>query len=109
MCSTGALHENFDFLYKLATATKADFKDLVLKASESEVTVLIECLGNVLRFIGNLPRREQEQVENIVYSVITDNNREILLQHLEFIRSLIARIVMVVYRTEIWCVLFNHG
>ena len=88
MCSTGALHENFDFLYKLATATKADFKALVLKASESEVTVLIECLGNVLRFIGNLPRREQEQVDQILYSFIQANNRDILLRHWEFIRAL---------------------
>ena len=108
MCSP-ALHNHMDFLYTLATGSKADFKDLVLKASESEVTVLIECLGNVLRFLGSLPQRDQEKVDEIVYSFIQGNNRGSLLQHWEFIRNLIARIVLLVYKTEIWCVLLNHG
>ena len=109
MCSTSAVLKHVDFLYNIATSSKADWKEYITKASDEQVTLLVECLGNVSRFLDHIPKKEEELINTIVHSYVQSNNRDILLEHWESIRSITARILRVVYRAELWCVMLNHG
>ena len=109
MCSTTAILNHLDFLYNIATSSKADWREHIKKASDEQVTLLIECLGNVSRFLDHIPQKEEDLINNIVHAYVHSNNRDILLEHWEFVRSITARILRVVYRAELWCVMLNHG
>ena len=109
MSSAGSIHEDMDFLYSVATGTEAEFKDLVLRGTEKQVTLLVECLANVLYFIPEITHCERIRAENIVHAYVVDNERQTLLKKWDFIRSIIARILLLVYKTEIWRVLLHHG
>ena len=73
------------------------------------MTLLVECIANVQQFLPELPKRQVQQAESIVYTFLKSNDRQQLMQHWKYIRSIVARILTVVYKTEIWRVLLHHG
>ena len=109
MSSLSALHEHVDFLYNIGTSTKSQFQHLLSSASDEQVTLLVECIANVHQFLPELPKRQVQQAESIVYTFLKSNDRRQLMQHWKYIRSIVARILTIVYKTEIWRVLLHHG
>ena len=104
-----AVHDHSEFLFNIATSSEDEYKKLLKAAPALQVTVAVECLVNSDQFLDKISKSDQRKVEKIASEYAVQEDINILIKNRKLVQKVLARILTVVWKTEVWRVMLNHG
>lgn len=102
---------DFEFLYKLSTACKDEYVQLVKNATPTQISSVLDFLGNIGLFIKKLPKAFTRRIATVIWSSYhyPEQFVEVMTIQRLVVQSALSQMFLKIVVGEIVKIIVGHG